>query len=459
MELDTIASISTPMGEGAIAIVRLSGNDAISIADKLYKGKHQLSDVASHTINYGHIIDPASNEIIEEVMVAVMRAPRTYTREDIVEINCHGGIMTVNRVLELALTNGARLAEPGEFTKRAFLNGRIDLSQAEATMDFIRSKTDRASRVAMQQIEGRLSVLIKGLRQSILEILAQVEVNIDYPEYDDVEEATNTFLMEEARKIEGSITNLLQTANQGKILREGLSTVIVGKPNVGKSSMLNNLIQDNKAIVTEIAGTTRDVLEEYVNVRGVPLRLVDTAGIRETEDIVEKIGVERSREALKKADLILYVLNNNEILTEEDYKLAEIIKNEDVIVIINKTDLETKLDLEEVKTMVGNAPIVRTSMLSQQGIEELEEQIRTLFFAGEVSNQDMTYVSNARHISLLKSAKTSIGDAISAAELGVPIDMIQIDLIKTWELLGEVIGESVDDGLIDQLFSQFCLGK
>ncbi|PKD98263.1 tRNA uridine-5-carboxymethylaminomethyl(34) synthesis GTPase MnmE [Macrococcoides caseolyticum] len=459
MELDTIASISTPMGEGAIAIVRLSGNDAISIADKLYKGKHQLSDVASHTINYGHIIDPASNEIIEEVMVAVMRAPRTYTREDIVEINCHGGIRTVNRVLELALTNGARLAEPGEFTKRAFLNGRIDLSQAEATMDFIRSKTDRASRVAMQQIEGRLSVLIKGLRQSILEILAQVEVNIDYPEYDDVEEATNTFLMEEARKIEGSITNLLQTANQGKILREGLSTVIVGKPNVGKSSMLNNLIQDNKAIVTEIAGTTRDVLEEYVNVRGVPLRLVDTAGIRETEDIVEKIGVERSREALKKADLILYVLNNNEILTEEDYKLAEIIKNEDVIVIINKTDLETKLDLEEVKTMVGNAPIVRTSMLSQQGIEELEEQIRTLFFAGEVSNQDMTYVSNARHISLLKSAKTSIGDAISAAELGVPVDMIQIDLIKTWELLGEVIGESVDDGLIDQLFSQFCLGK
>ena len=459
MELDTIASISTPMGEGAIAIVRLSGSDAVLIADKLYKGKHQLSEVASHTINYGHIIDPATKEVIEEVMVAVMRAPRTYTREDIVEINCHGGIMTVNRVLELALTNGAKLAEPGEFTKRAFLNGRIDLSQAEATMDFIRSKTDRASRVAMQQIEGRLSVLIKGLRQSILEILAQVEVNIDYPEYDDVEEATGTFLMEEARKIEESITNLLQTANQGKILREGLSTVIVGKPNVGKSSMLNNLIQDNKAIVTEIAGTTRDVLEEYVNVRGVPLRLVDTAGIRETEDIVEKIGVERSREALKKADLILYVLNNNEILTEEDYKLAEIIKNEDIIVIINKTDLESKLDLEEVKTMVGNAPIVKTSMLSQQGIEELEEQIRTLFFAGEVSNQDMTYVSNARHISLLKSAKVSISDAISAAEAGVPVDMIQIDLIKTWELLGEVIGESVDDGLIDQLFSQFCLGK
>lgn len=460
MEFDTISSISTPMGEGAIAIVRLSGDEAINIADKIYKGKHKLINVDSHTINYGHIIDPETNDVVEEVMVAVMRAPRTYTREDIVEINCHGGIMTVNRVLELTLSNGAKLAEPGEFTKRAFLNGRIDLSQAEATMDFIRSKTDRASKVAMQQIEGRLSTLIKGLRQSILEILAQVEVNIDYPEYDDVEEATNQFLLAEAEKIKTSIESLLQTGSQGKILREGLSTVIVGKPNVGKSSMLNNLIQDNKAIVTEIAGTTRDVLEEYVNVRGVPLRLVDTAGIRETDDIVEKIGVERSREALSKADLILYVLNYNESLTESDYQLAEVIKNEDVIVIINKTDLSQALDIEEVKQMVGvNTPIVMTSMVDQSGIEQLEEKIRDLFFEGTVSNQDMTYVSNARHISLLKDAKQSIGDAIMAAESGVPIDMIQIDLIKTWELLGEVIGESVADGLIDQLFSQFCLGK
>lgn len=460
MEFDTISSISTPMGEGAIAIVRLSGDEAINIADNIYKGKHKLINVDSHTINYGHIIDPETNDVVEEVMVAVMRAPRTYTREDIVEINCHGGIMTVNRVLELTLSNGAKLAEPGEFTKRAFLNGRIDLSQAEATMDFIRSKTDRASKVAMQQIEGRLSTLIKGLRQSILEILAQVEVNIDYPEYDDVEEATNQFLLAEAEKIKTSIESLLQTGSQGKILREGLSTVIVGKPNVGKSSMLNNLIQDNKAIVTEIAGTTRDVLEEYVNVRGVPLRLVDTAGIRETDDIVEKIGVERSREALSKADLILYVLNYNESLTESDYQLAEVIKNEDVIVIINKTDLSQALDIEAVKQMVGvNTPIVMTSMVDQSGIEQLEEKIRDLFFEGTVSNQDMTYVSNARHISLLKDAKQSISDAIMAAESGVPIDMIQIDLIKTWELLGEVIGESVADGLIDQLFSQFCLGK
>ncbi|WP_414042048.1 tRNA uridine-5-carboxymethylaminomethyl(34) synthesis GTPase MnmE [Macrococcus animalis] len=460
MEFDTISSISTPMGEGAIAIVRLSGDHAVSIADKIYKGKNKLDNVDSHTINYGHIIDPETNDVVEEVMVAVMRAPRTYTREDIVEINCHGGIMTVNRVLELTLSNGAKLAEPGEFTKRAFLNGRIDLSQAEATMDFIRSKTDRASKVAMQQIEGRLSTLIRGLRQSILEILAQVEVNIDYPEYDDVEEATNQFLLTEAEKIKSSIEGLLQTGTQGKILREGLSTVIVGKPNVGKSSMLNNLIQDNKAIVTEIAGTTRDVLEEYVNVRGVPLRLVDTAGIRETEDIVEKIGVERSRQALSKADLILYVLNYNEALTESDYQLAEIIKGEDVIVIINKTDLKQGLDIDAVKQMVGvDTPIVMTSMVDQTGIDQLEEKIRDLFFEGTVSNQDMTYVSNARHISLLKDAKQAISDAITAAESGVPIDMIQIDLIKTWELLGEVIGESVADGLIDQLFSQFCLGK
>lgn len=460
MEFDTISSISTPMGEGAIAIVRLSGSEAVSIADKIYKGKHKLAQVDSHTINYGHIIDPETQDVVEEVMIAVMRAPRTYTREDIVEINCHGGIMTVNRVLELTLSNGAKLAEPGEFTKRAFLNGRIDLSQAEATMDFIRSKTDRASKVAMQQIEGRLSTLIRGLRQSILEILAQVEVNIDYPEYDDVEEATNQFLLTEAEKIKTSIEGLLQTGTQGKILREGLSTVIVGKPNVGKSSMLNNLIQDNKAIVTEIAGTTRDVLEEYVNVRGVPLRLVDTAGIRETEDIVEKIGVERSREALSKADLILYVLNYNEALTESDYQLAEVVKGEDVIVIINKTDLSQALDIEAVKQMVGiDTPIVMTSMKDQTGIDQLEEKIRDLFFEGAVSNQDMTYVSNARHISLLKDAKQSISDAIIAAESGVPIDMIQIDLIKTWELLGEVIGESVADGLIDQLFSQFCLGK
>ncbi|CFF73554.1 tRNA uridine-5-carboxymethylaminomethyl(34) synthesis GTPase MnmE [Staphylococcus aureus] len=459
MDLDTITSISTPMGEGAIGIVRLSGPQAVEIADKLYKGKHLLNDVLSHTINYGHIIDPESKEVIEEVMVSVLRAPKTFTREDIIEINCHGGILTINRVLELTMTYGARMAEPGEFTKRAFLNGRIDLSQAEAVMDFIRSKTDRASKVAMNQIEGRLSDLIKKQRQSILEILAQVEVNIDYPEYDDVEDATTEFLLEQSKEIKQEINRLLDTGAQGKIMREGLSTVIVGKPNVGKSSMLNNLIQDNKAIVTEVAGTTRDVLEEYVNVRGVPLRLVDTAGIRETEDIVEKIGVERSRKALSQADLILFVLNNNEALTQEDYTLYEVVKNEDVIVIVNKMDLEQNIDINEVKDMIGDTPLIQTSMLKQEGIDELEIQIRDLFFGGEVQNQDMTYVSNSRHISLLKQARQTIQDAIDAAESGVPMDMVQIDLTRTWEILGEIIGETASDELIDQLFSQFCLGK
>lgn len=459
MDFDTITSISTPMGEGAIGIVRLSGPQAIEIGDILYKGKKKLSEVETHTINYGHIIDPETNETVEEVMVSVLRAPKTFTREDIIEINCHGGILTINRILELTMTYGARMAEPGEYTKRAFLNGRIDLSQAEAVMDFIRSKTDRASKVAMNQIEGRLSDLIKKQRQSILEILAQVEVNIDYPEYDDVEDATTDFLLEQSKRIKEEINQLLETGAQGKIMREGLSTVIVGRPNVGKSSMLNNLIQDNKAIVTEVAGTTRDVLEEYVNVRGVPLRLVDTAGIRDTEDIVEKIGVERSRKALSEADLILFVLNNNEPLTEDDQTLFEVIKNEDVIVIINKTDLEQRLDVNELREMIGDMPLIQTSMLKQEGIDELEIQIKDLFFGGEVQNQDMTYVSNSRHISLLKQARQSIQDAIDAAESGIPMDMVQIDLTRTWEILGEILGESASDELIDQLFSQFCLGK
>ncbi|MDU3104632.1 MAG: tRNA uridine-5-carboxymethylaminomethyl(34) synthesis GTPase MnmE [Staphylococcus epidermidis] len=459
MDFDTITSISTPMGEGAIGIVRLSGPQAIEIGDILYKGKKKLSEVETHTINYGHIIDPETDETVEEVMVSVLRTPKTFTREDIIEINCHGGILTINRILELTMTYGARMAEPGEYTKRAFLNGRIDLSQAEAVMDFIRSKTDRASKVAMNQIEGRLSDLIKKQRQSILEILAQVEVNIDYPEYDDVEDATTDFLLEQSKRIKEEINQLLETGAQGKIMREGLSTVIVGRPNVGKSSMLNNLIQDNKAIVTEVAGTTRDVLEEYVNVRGVPLRLVDTAGIRDTEDIVEKIGVERSRKALSEADLILFVLNNNEPLTEDDQTLFEVIKNEDVIVIINKTDLEQRLDVSELREMIGDMPLIQTSMLKQEGIDELEIQIKDLFFGGEVQNQDMTYVSNSRHISLLKQARQSIQDAIDAAESGIPMDMVQIDLTRTWEILGEIIGESASDELIDQLFSQFCLGK
>ena len=459
--MDTIAAISTPMGEGAIAIVRLSGPEAIQIADKIYKGPKgkTLSSVESHTIHYGHIVDRPSDRVVEEVMVSVLKAPRTFTREDVIEINCHGGIVTVNQVLQLALREGARLAEPGEFTKRAFLNGRIDLSQAEAVMDLIRAKTDRAMNVAMNQMEGRLSALVRRLRSEILETLAHVEVNIDYPEYDDVEEMTHQILVEKATAVKKEIETLLRTSEQGKILREGLSTVIIGRPNVGKSSLLNSLVHEAKAIVTDIPGTTRDVIEEYVNVRGVPLRLVDTAGIRETEDIVERIGVERSRQVLKEADLILLVLNYSEELSEEDVKLFEAVEGMDVIVILNKTDLEAKIDTERVRELANGRPVVTTSLLKEEGINDLEEAIQLLFYTGAIESGDLTYVSNTRHISILQQAKRAIEDALSGIEQDVPIDMVQIDLTRCWELLGEIIGDSVHESLIDQLFSQFCLGK
>ncbi|MEC0287315.1 tRNA uridine-5-carboxymethylaminomethyl(34) synthesis GTPase MnmE [Bacillus subtilis] len=459
--MDTIAAISTPMGEGAIAIVRLSGPEAIQIADRIYKGPKgkTLSSVESHTIHYGHIVDRPSDRVVEEVMVSVLKAPRTFTREDVIEINCHGGIVTVNQVLQLALREGARLAEPGEFTKRAFLNGRIDLSQAEAVMDLIRAKTDRAMNVAMNQMEGRLSALVRRLRSEILETLAHVEVNIDYPEYDDVEEMTHQILVEKATAVKKEIEALLRTSEQGKILREGLSTVIIGRPNVGKSSLLNSLVHEAKAIVTDIPGTTRDVIEEYVNVRGVPLRLVDTAGIRETEDIVERIGVERSRQVLKEADLILLVLNYSEELSEEDVKLFEAVEGMDVIVILNKTDLEAKIDTERVRELANGRPVVTTSLLKEEGINDLEEAIQLLFYTGAIESGDLTYVSNTRHISILQQAKRAIEDALSGIEQDVPIDMVQIDLTRCWELLGEIIGDSVHESLIDQLFSQFCLGK
>lgn len=458
MEYETIAAISTPMGEGAIAIVRLSGSEAVEIADKLYKGTKPLEKVDSHTIHYGHLIDPDTGELAEEVMVSVMRGPRTFTREDIVEINCHGGLVSVNRVLELVLRSGARLAEPGEFTKRAFLNGRIDLSQAEGVIDLIRAKTDRAMNVALNQMEGRLSSLISRLRQQLLETVAHVEVNIDYPEYD-AEEMTQNLLTNQLKDVEEEIRRILVTARQGKILREGLSTVIIGRPNVGKSSLLNSLVHENKAIVTDVPGTTRDVIEEYVNVRGVPLRLVDTAGIRETEDLVERIGVERSRERLKQADLILLVLNYNDELTHEDEQLFKAVEGMDVIVIVNKTDLDEKLDIDKVKQLAEEHPIITTSLKNEQGVDELEQSISELFFEGAVESQDLTYVSNSRHIALLEQSRKTLEDALSAIEAGMPVDMVQIDITRTWEILGEIIGDTVSESLIDQLFSQFCLGK
>ena len=459
-EFDTIAAISTAPGEGAIGIVRISGDLAISIASSIYQcGTKQLEEQKTHTIHYGHIVDPKSGEVYDEVMVSVLRAPKTFTREDIVEINCHGGIVAINRVLQLVLRMGARLAEPGEFTKRAFLNGRIDLSQAEAVMDLIRAKTDKSMQLAMRQLDGQLSNLIQNLRQEILNTLAQVEVNIDYPEYDDVEEMTLQLLREKTQQVLQGIRALLNTASQGKILRDGLKTAIVGRPNVGKSSLLNVLLREEKAIVTDIAGTTRDTIEEYVNVRGVPLQLIDTAGIRETDDVVEKIGVERSRKALKEADFVLLLLNQSEILQEEDIRLLETTKGMKRIILFNKTDLPSKLSTENIAPYAKEEEIVTTSMLNKEGIDQLEEKIAGYFFQGQMNERDATYLSNTRHIALLEKAEQALVEVQNGIEMEMPVDLIQIDFTRAWDLLGEITGDSVQDELLTQLFSQFCLGK
>ena len=453
-EFDTIAAISTPLGEGAIGIVRLSGTDSFKIAQKIFKGK-DLNSVASHTLNYGHIVDPDKDEILDEVMVGAMRSPKTFTREDIIEINTHGGIAATNEILQLVIREGARLAEPGEFTKRAFLNGRVDLTQAEAVMDIIRAKTDKAMNIAVKQLDGSLSDLINNTRQEILNTLAQVEVNIDYPEYDDVEEATTEIIREKTTEFEALLTNLLKTARRGKILREGISTAIIGRPNVGKSSLLNNLLREEKAIVTDIEGTTRDVIEEYVNINGVPLKLVDTAGIRETEDIVERIGVERSRKALKEADLVLLVLNASEPLTDQDRQLLEISQDSNRIILLNKVDLPQQIELDEIP-----ADHIKISVLKNQNINQIEDRINALFFenAGLVE-QDATYLSNARHISLIEKAVESLQAVNEGLAMGMPVDLLQVDLTRTWEILGEITGDAAPDELITQLFSQFCLGK
>ena len=459
-EFDTIAAISTAPGEGAIGIVRISGDLAISIASSIYQcGTKQLEEQKTHTIHYGHIVDPKSGEVYDEIMVSVLRAPKTFTREDIVEINCHGGIVAINRVLQLVLRMGARLAEPGEFTKRAFLNGRIDLSQAEAVMDLIRAKTDKSMQLAMRQLDGQLSHLIQNLRQEILNTLAQVEVNIDYPEYDDVEEMTLQLLREKTQQVLQGIRALLNTASQGKILRDGLKTAIVGRPNVGKSSLLNVLLREEKAIVTDIAGTTRDTIEEYVNVRGVPLQLIDTAGIRETDDVVEKIGVERSRKALKEADFVLLLLNQSETLQEEDIRLLETTKGMKRIILFNKTDLPSKLSTEDIAPYAQEEEIVTTSMLNKEGIDQLEEKIAGYFFQGQMNERDATYLSNTRHIALLEKAEQALVEVQNGIEMEMPVDLIQIDFTRAWDLLGEITGDSVQDELLTQLFSQFCLGK
>lgn len=453
-EFDTIAAISTPLGEGAIGIVRLSGTKALDIAKSIFKGK-DLTTVASHTLNYGHIIKPSTGEVIDEVMVSVMLAPKTFTREDVIEINTHGGIAVTNDILQLLIKQGARMAEPGEFTKRAFLNGRIDLTQAEAVMDLIRAKTDKAMSIAIKQLDGSLSQLISDTRQEILNTLAQVEVNIDYPEYDDVEEMTTALLRDKTQEFQALLEQLLRTAKRGKILREGLSTAIIGRPNVGKSSLLNTLLREDKAIVTDIAGTTRDVIEEYVNIKGIPLKLVDTAGIRETDDLVEQIGVERSKKALQEADLVLLVLNASEKLTEQDKALLALSQDSNRIILLNKTDLKQVIEKDQLPEEA-----IPISVLQNQNIDLIEDRINQLFFDHTgLIEQDATYLSNARHISLIEQAVQSLEAVNEGLALGMPVDLLQIDLTRAWEILGEITGDAAPDELITQLFSQFCLGK
>ncbi|MBD9105017.1 tRNA uridine-5-carboxymethylaminomethyl(34) synthesis GTPase MnmE [bacterium] len=449
---DTIAAISTTLGVGAISIIRVSGNDAIKIVNKIFKGKN-LEKVETHTINYGHIVD--KDEIIDEVLVSVMKSPKTFTTEDVVEINCHGGISTTNKVLELVLNNGARLAEPGEFTKRAFLNGRIDLTQAESIMDLINSKNESKRKVAIKGLNGYVSNIIRNLRQEILELLASIEVNIDYPEYEDAIVMTNDIVKPKITEIKEKLTKIINESENGKILTSGIKTIIIGKPNVGKSSILNRLLDEEKAIVTDIEGTTRDTVEGSITINGVSLNIIDTAGIRETEDIVEKIGVEKSLSLINEADLIVIVLNNNEELTEEDKKILTACKDKKVIVVINKSDLERKINLDDIKYQ----NIVYTNTIDLNGINSLKEKIVELFNLNELEQQDYTYLSNVRQISLAKDAYQILEEVDNGIKNEVPVDMIEIDIKRAWKKLGEIIGETYTEELIDQLFSQFCLGK
>ena len=443
---DTIAAISTAQGVGAISIVRISGDEALEIVNKIFD--QNIKKYNSNTINYGHIID--NDKIVDEVLVSVFLAPKTYTKEDIVEINTHGGISVTNKILELLLENGARLAEPGEFTKRAFINGRIDLIEAESVMDLIDAKTESARKMAINGVDGRLSSKINKLRDKALDIISNIEVNIDYPEYEDIEVMTIDDIRNYSKELNKDIDDLLKTSESGKIIKEGINTVILGRPNVGKSSILNRLLDEEKAIVTDIPGTTRDIVEGSIRLNGVLINFLDTAGVRETTNTVEKIGVEKSLSLLDKADLVLLVLNNNEKLTKEDKDLLDKTKDKKRIIVVNKMDLESKIDLEEEYVKVS---------AQQNNIDELLNKINELFKLDEINDGDMTYISNAREISLLKKAKQSSNNLIKSLDEGIPIDMLEIDIKNIIDYLGEVTGESYDNELIDKLFSRFCLGK
>ena len=451
---DTICAIATSQGVGAIAIIRVSGEESIKIVNKIFKGKN-LEKVESHTINYGHIVD--NNEVIDEVLVSVMKSPKTFTTEDVVEINTHGGIAPTNKTLELLLENGCRLAEPGEFTKRAFLNGRIDLLEAEAVMDMIDAKTEKQRKMAVNQIDGKTSNLINELRNDMVQIISNINVNIDYPEYDDVDIITNDILVPKIKNLKDKIKAILKESENGKIIKEGIKTSIIGRPNVGKSSLLNALLQEEKAIVTNIAGTTRDIVEGQISINGIILNMIDTAGIRKTEDMIEAIGVEKSLKIMEEADLVLFMLNNNEEISDDVKELLKKINTKKYLVLINKKDLETKIKEEDLN--IDKKKIVELSIINNEGIEELKEKIIEMFNINELETKDPTYLSNSRSISILKRCLKRIEDIEKSLIDNMPIDIIELDIKNIWEELGKINGTNYEEELLDEMFSRFCLGK
>jgi tRNA modification GTPase len=458
---ETIAAISTPLGEGGIGIVRISGKNALKIAKKIFKPRQKgawLSTADNRKLIYGHICD-RQGKIVDEVLLAYMKGPYTYTREDVVEINCHGGTVSLRKILEVVLAAGARTAEPGEFTKRAFLNGRLDLAQAESVIDIVRSKTEAGLNLAVTQLGGKLSGKIVELQERLLGLLARVEANIDFPE-EDLEEATGRDIIRNCDALLEQIEQLLEGAEAGKIYREGINTIIIGSPNVGKSSLLNALLQENRAIVTEIPGTTRDIIEEIINVRGIPLKIIDTAGLRETEDLVEKIGVEKTREMMDRAGLILLVIDAARGLTEEDLVIIDLIKNKKAIFILNKADVKKlRVDEKEIKKLAGDRPVLWVSALEGTGLGELEEIIVATVFAGQVSAADEILVANARHKKALEDAAVYLKDAVRGISAKIPVDVVSIDIRAAWESLGEITGSTVTEDLLDRIFADFCIGK
>lgn len=458
---DTIAAVATPMAPASIGIIRISGEKAIQIVDNIFIFKNKrkkLINVPTHTLHYGYIIDPKTHQTIDEVLVSIMRGPNSFTREDVVEINAHGGIIVVQKILKIVLNQGVRLAEPGEFTKRAFLNGRIDLSQAEAVIDIINSSTEMALDASINQLKGSVSHKMNEIKNLTLQLIAHIEASIDYPEYD-IEELSNENILHQIVLIQQMIKLLLNSYDDGKRIKEGIRTTIIGKTNVGKSSLLNALIQEQRAIVTDVPGTTRDVLEEYMNINGVPLRLIDTAGIRETEDFVEKIGVERSKEKINEADLILFMIDASNELTPEDFHIIELIKDKKVIILMNKIDLEVKVKVEELELILNGIVIIPISVKTSDGMEILSNHIRDMFMMGNINFNDYVYITNVRHKTALEKALTSIDEVINSLSMGMTEDFLAIDLKNVYEAICEITGDSVKEDLIKQIFSQFCLGK